>query len=105
ILAIVFFYTISVFGITPKTILFIYLIISFVAILFWRLYGVSILSSKQRQPALLIGSGEEMKELLEEVNGNDKYGISFITSIDVYNLDAMNIQEDIITPVYSNDIK
>src|SRR3989344_44266 len=35
ILAIIFFYAIPVFGITPKTILFIYLFISFICILFW----------------------------------------------------------------------
>ena len=105
ILAIVFFYTIPVFGITPKTILFIYLIISFIGVLLWRLYGMTLFGARVKQPALLIGSGVEMRELLDEVNGNSRYDLSFVSSIDVHNLDAINIQEDIITPVYSNDIK
>src|SRR3989338_1536109 len=37
IFAIIFFYTIPTFGITPKTILFIYLFVSFISTLLWRL--------------------------------------------------------------------
>jgi lipopolysaccharide/colanic/teichoic acid biosynthesis glycosyltransferase len=60
---------------------------------------------REKQPALLIGSGEEMKELLAEVNGNNLYDLHFISSIDVSDVDAISIQEDIITTVYSNNIK
>ena len=105
IFAIIFFYIIPFFGITPKTILFIYLFVSFISILLWRLYSSVFFGNKEKQPALLIGSGEEMKELLVEVNGNNRYNLSFISSVDVHNIDAINIQEDIIMPVYSNNIK
>jgi len=102
---VVFFYLIPSFGITPKTILFIYLLVSFLSILSWRLYGINFFSRRERQPALLIGSGEEMKELLAEVNGNDRYDLFFVSSIDVSDVDSISIQEDIITTVYSNSIK
>ncbi len=105
IFAILFFYSVPVFGITPKTVLFIYLTVSFLGILSWRIYGVTLFGSHEKQPALLIGSGQEMKELLAEVNGNTRYNLSFVSSIDVHDISAINIQEDIITPVYSNDIK
>ncbi len=105
ILAIVFFYIIPVFGITPKTILFIYLSFSFVCVLLWRFYGTSFISKKEKQPAMLIGAGEEMRDLMREVNGNDRYDIYFESSIDVHKVDSIDIQEDIIKPVYSNDIK
>ncbi|MEQ1500344.1 MAG: exopolysaccharide biosynthesis polyprenyl glycosylphosphotransferase [Parcubacteria group bacterium] len=105
IFAIIFFYTISIFGITPKTILFIYLIISFIFILFWRLYGTSLFGSRDKQPALLIGSGDEMKELLAEVNGNNRYDLSFVSSIDVSDISGIDIQEDIVKQVYSENIK
>lgn len=104
-IAIVFFYLVPIFGIAPKTILFIYLFISFVAILVWRLYGVSLFTRREKQPALLIGAGEEMKELLHEVNGNSRYDIFFMSSIDVHNIDSIDIQEEIIKTVYSNNIK
>lgn len=105
IFAVLFFYIIPSFGITPKTILFLYLIISFIGVLGWRLYGTKTFSSKDREPALLIGSGEEMKELLTEVNGNTRYDLFFMSSIDVSDVDSISIQEDIITTVYSNNIK
>ncbi|HEY0220647.1 MAG TPA: hypothetical protein VGC58_00295, partial [Candidatus Paceibacterota bacterium] len=105
IFAIVFFYAIPVFGITPKTILFIYLFVSFIAILLWRLYGEIVLGSTEKQPALLIGAGEEMKELLKEVNGNTRYDIFFTSSFDVHNLSAIDIKQEIVTPVYSDNIK
>ncbi len=105
IAAIAFFYTIPFFGITPKTILFIYLIISFILILGWRLYGIAFLGARQRQPALLIGSGDEMKELLDEVNNNPRYDIYFVSSIDIADLDSIDIQNDIVSLVYENNIK
>ena len=105
IFAIVFFYTLPIFGIAPKTLLFVYLIVSFLLALFWRLYGIDLFKSGQKQPAFLIGSGDEMKELLNEVNSNSHYDIHFISSVDVQNIGQLNVQEDIITPIYSNDVK
>jgi len=105
LLAIVFFYVFPVFGIAPKTILFIYLLVSFLFILMWRLYGIGFLGARDRQPALLIGSGAEMRQLLDEVNGNDRYDIRFVSSIDVHDIKSLDIQNDIITPVYENDIR
>jgi len=105
IFAVIFFYAIPVFGITPKTILFVYLFISFVCILFWRLYGVRFLGTRKRESALLIGSGSEMKALLEEVNGNGRYDLVFVSSVDVKELGALDIQGDVVTPIYENNIK
>ena len=105
IFAIVFFYFIPFFGIAPKTILFVYLFVSFVAILAWRLYGGVLFGKSAKQSAILIGSGSEMKELLHEVNGNNRYDIHFISSVDVHDIGAIDIQEDIIKVVYSNNIK
>jgi len=105
IFAIIFFYIIPVFGIAPKTILFIYLFVSFFSILSWRIYGDYFVGKKQKQPALLIGAGDEMKELMAEVNGNSRYDLHFISSIDVHNFDSINVQDDVVTQVYANDVK
>jgi lipopolysaccharide/colanic/teichoic acid biosynthesis glycosyltransferase len=59
----------------------------------------------ERQAALLIGAGSEMKELLHEVNGNNRYDLYFTSSLDVDHISSLNIQEDLITQVYSNNIK
>ena len=65
VLAIIFFYFIPYFGITPKTILFIYLVVSFLLFFIWRMYGQRIFGLKVREPAILVGSGEEMHLLLD----------------------------------------
>src|SRR5882724_74571 len=52
ILAVLFFYLFPSWGITPKTILFIYLVVSFIAIVVWRLYGTRGLAKTGKQPAL-----------------------------------------------------
>src|ERR1035437_10021373 len=105
ILAVVFFYTIPFFGVTPKTILFIDLLISFVLSVAWRVYGIGIFGFGARELALLIGSGNEMKELFDEVNGNSRYGINFISSLDVSDISGIDIQAEVITPIYGNGIK
>ena len=64
-IAVVFFYLIPYFGITPKTILFLDLIITFILFYAWRIYMHSVFGLKKKEPAILIGSGEEMKNTLK----------------------------------------
>lgn len=82
-LAVLFFYLVPFFGITPKVTLFIYLVVSSALLFVWRIYGVGRMGMRRRQRALLIGSGDEMKELRDEINGNPRYGISLVASIDL----------------------
>lgn len=104
-IAVLFFYFIPYFGIAPKTNLFIYLIISFALILFWRIYGDRILHPLVKQKGIIVGSGEEMKELLEEVNNNPKYGLQFISSIDLNRVAGMDFKDEILSRVYSEDVQ
>ena len=105
-LAVAFFYLVPFFVITPKTVLFIYLFISFPLILFWRMYGYFAVSRADRRlsKAILIGSGEEMKELFEEVNGNPIYDLNFISSIDLNRSDETGFWNEIVKKVYSEDV-
>lgn len=103
-IAVVFFYFIPFFGITPKTILFIYLLISFVTILAWRMYGYFIVGRGQLNNAVLIGSGDEMKELLEEVNNNPIYNLKFISSVDLNRADEKGFWDEIVSHIYSEDV-
>lgn len=70
------------FGITPKTNLVLYLIISIVLLSVWRLQLVPLLSPKQRHKAVLIANGKEAIELADEINNNDRYNYYFIRIID-----------------------
>src|SRR3989344_1325463 len=103
-LAVVFFYFIPLFGITPKTILFIYLLVSFVLILSWRIYGYFVIGHGHPHNAVLIGSGDEMKELFEEVNNNSVYNIKFISSVDLGRADEKGFWDEIISHIYSEDV-
>lgn len=104
-IAVFFFYFIPYFGITPKTNLFIYLFLSFALILLWRIYGDRILHPSIKQKGIIVGSGEEMRELLEEVNNNPRYGLEFISSIDLDKATGVDFQEEILSRVYSEEVQ
>ncbi len=104
VVAVLFFYFIPFFSITPKTILFIYLVISLIVFIFWRVYLSTILSFKEiKQNTFLIARGEEMKKLKDEINAGN-YGYQIVHSINLDKVESINIQEDIIDPIYSNSI-
>ncbi len=78
VFAALFFFLIPTFGITPKTILALYFIVSLALIFFWRLVVYPRMATRRfREQAALIASGIEAEELFAEVNGNSRYGIEF----------------------------
>ena len=104
LIAVLFFYFIPYFGITPKTTLFIYLIVSFCLILIWRLQIVSIIGFRRREPAMLIGSGPEVKEIIEEINHNNRYNLYFVSFINLDKTDIIDFKTDILERIYSENI-
>ena len=77
--AALFFFLVPSFGIAPKTILLLYLIVSLVLVAVWRIGLYPRLPSRRpRERALLLATGSEADELFSEVNGNPRYGIEFI---------------------------
>ncbi len=62
-LAALFFFFVPLFGIAPKTILFIYLGISFLLILLWRAVLFPLLRTPE--PAIVVGASEEVLELAD----------------------------------------
>ena len=77
--AAVFFFLVPSFGIAPKTILVLYLLVSLALVLAWRLVFYPRLSLRRsREKVVLLAQGEEAEELFKEVNGNPRYGIEFV---------------------------
>ena len=103
-LAVVFFYFVDYFSITPKTNLFIYLVISSTLIFLWRNYGHRFFAVRRKQNAILIGSGEEVKELVGEVNQNPRYDLKFISSLDIEAIKEVDLQEEFIKRIYTEDV-
>lgn len=104
-LAVLFFYFIPYFGIAPKTNLFVYLFFSFCLVLLWRIYGDRFLHPLAKQKGIIIGSGEEMKELLEEVNNNPRYGLEFISSVDLNRVAGVDFNQEILSRVYAEEVQ
>jgi exopolysaccharide biosynthesis polyprenyl glycosylphosphotransferase len=104
VIAFGFFYLMPFFGIAPKTILLIDLIISFVLIYYWRAYSHLLFGLKHKELALIVGRGEDMKDLEKEVNGNNRSGLSFIASIDLDKFNGDNLSSDIINKISSENI-
>ncbi len=102
-IGIAFFYFIPYFSITPKIVLFIYLILSFILMLVWRIFLAPKLEPPKNQRALLIGDNVEAEELFEEINNNSRYQISFLRIIRPY-LDANQTLEEIINLMKNNNI-
>ena len=104
LIAAAFFFVIPYFGIAPKTNLFIYLIISFIFIAFWRLYLFPIIDFKKKRSGLLIGSGVEMEELRSEMNNNSSYDLFFEETLDLDKLSSDSIVSEAERAIKENEI-
>lgn len=104
-IAVLFFYFLPIFGIAPKTNLFIYLIISFPLLLLWRMESDAVLGTRRKEKAMIIGLGEEMRELREEVNNNTRYGLQFVSSLDLNDLEAIDFKEEVLNRIYSEGVE
>ncbi len=104
VIAVMFFYFIPFFGIAPKTNLFLYLVVSFPLVLAWRTIAPSLWSAGKKEQAILVGSGEEMRELRDEVNGNNQYRFKFLSTIDLDKTEGLDFNEDIAKRVYTEEV-
>ncbi len=63
VLAALFFFFVPFFGIAPKTLLFIYLAVSFVLILLWRAVVFPVLGMNKPEPIVVVGTGPELADI------------------------------------------
>ncbi|HEY9583986.1 MAG TPA: sugar transferase [Candidatus Paceibacterota bacterium] len=104
VIAVIFFYFTDYIGITPKTTLFIYLVVSSILAIVWRIYGYRIMSKSRKQNALLIGEISELRELQAEVNHNDLYPMRFVSAIDFDDIATIDADKDLIERIYSDNV-
>lgn len=103
-IAVLFFYFIPAFGITPKTNLFLYLFVSFLLMSLWRIFGVQFLGLRRKEHAVLIGSGKETRSLYQVVNDNPLYPMHFITWVDLDKADGIDFEEEVLSRIYSEEV-
>lgn len=81
-LAAVFFFFIPLFGIAPKTVLVIYLIVSSILIFSWRVLVFPFIRNGKRLKGVLLATGPDAKALADEIAGDARYPFSFEYVID-----------------------
>jgi lipopolysaccharide/colanic/teichoic acid biosynthesis glycosyltransferase len=69
VIAALFFFFVPLFGIAPKVLLFIYLVVSFLLILAWRVFLFPLLGIQRPEPAIVVGEGAEIGALVEAMRG------------------------------------
>lgn len=104
IVAVLFFYFIPYFEIAPKTNLFLYLLISFVLLVWWRLYEIRFVGLRNVEKALLIGSGKEVVELESEVNHNRRYSMTFAITAKLTDLENATYTQTLISKLRTEQI-
>ena len=80
LIGVVFFYFAPVV-IAPKANLIIYFIISTILLYIWRVAMFPVVSHARKQPAVLVGMGDDVADLYTEVNGSTRYGLTFIGQV------------------------
>lgn len=81
-IAALFFFLIPAFGLAPKTILALYLVISFPLVVFWRVQVFPHFRTRQRLRGVLLASGPDAIALAEEVSGDENSPFVFEYVID-----------------------
>jgi len=76
-----FFVFVPLFGIAPKTLLLIYLPVSFVLVLFWRVVLFPLLGLQRTESALLVGDGEELEALRIAMNSAQHAPVRIVESL------------------------
>lgn len=103
-IASVFFYVVPVFDITPKTLLLVFVIMSFGGLALWRWFVFWCISRRQQKSAILIGAGDEVEELFNKVNSERRFGLKFVSKINVNTIDGFDIQSDIVDRIHTDAV-
>lgn len=103
VLAALFFFLIPYFGIAPKTILAIYLLVSSLLIFSWRVFIVPFVRPKERAHAVLIGSGPEMLAIKDEIDHDERYPFIFKRMLDTDNAKEHEIIQQLCRIIEEDD--
>lgn len=79
--ALFFFLFVPLFGITPKTLLVIYLIVSFLLVLYWRAILFPWLGLQKTEPAIMVGHGHEIEDLTRAMNAAHRAPVRIVETI------------------------
>lgn len=94
----------NIIEVSPKTILVIYTVVSVVLLSLWRIFIFPLISSRKKYQAIIIGRGEELKELLHAVQASSKSMVKCTLSINLDDLSVEEIRQKIVTSIENSKI-
>ena len=80
--AALFFFLVPAFGLAPKTILLLYLIVSFALVYAWRVFFFLRIRTPRKFKGTLIASGLDAEALVQEVQNDPRYPFMFESIVD-----------------------
>ncbi|HEY4521323.1 MAG: sugar transferase [Candidatus Giovannonibacteria bacterium GW2011_GWA2_53_7] len=103
IIAALFFFLVPAFGIAPKTILLLYLIISSVLIALWRIVLFPRLPTGSKLKGILIASGPDAEALAQEVSRDSRYTFT-IETVDTKRATGAEVIREACRALESNEV-
>jgi lipopolysaccharide/colanic/teichoic acid biosynthesis glycosyltransferase len=100
VIAALFFFFVPIYGIAPKTLLVIYLVVSFLLVLYWRAFLFPYLGLQAAENAIIIGEGEEAHELVSAL-AHAHRSPAFVVS--VVSPDALDLRERLEREIAAHD--
>jgi exopolysaccharide biosynthesis polyprenyl glycosylphosphotransferase len=104
-IAVLFFYLIPYFQITPKTNLFIYLVLSFGLIALWRNAAPKLLAKFHTEQAVLAANAEKSRDLVTEINNNLSRNFYFSDVINPSQGSAQQVYEKILSALKGTNVQ
>lgn len=96
VIAALFFFFLPIFSVAPKTILVIYLAVSFFTVLAWRAFLFPFLGLQKPENAVLIGEGAEVEEVVETLKHAHRAPARISEVISLY---GPNLEEKIMQAI------
>ena len=103
-LAALFFFVVPVFGIAPKTILFLYLLVSFVLIVFWRVWLFPRLPTGPKLKGILIASGPDAEALEAEIRHDGRYPFMLDSFLDTSRATKPEVIREALRAMENNEV-
>jgi exopolysaccharide biosynthesis polyprenyl glycosylphosphotransferase len=91
VLAALMFFAVPGFGIAPKTVLLIYLVISSLLIVLWRVVLYGRRRGGAREPGILVASGPDAAAVAHEVAADDRFRFTFAHIVDGQHVPAEEV--------------
>ncbi len=104
IVAALFFFIAPVFGIAPKTILFLYLLVSFALIVMWRVIIFPRIPLGRKLKGVLIASGPDAHALAEEIKHDGRYSFTLDSFVDTQRASSAEVIREALRAMSNEDV-